>query len=292
MNSKLLSEILTSHLMLSEQGIRELQLLYAASQSMRPMPSAQSVRESLSGSTASAVTGQSRVAVFAITGVMTKYARYDFYSDSLDFIIPGLDDIAQAIADADKNESIVGSVLLMNTPGGTVQSWIRIEEVLRSRKKPCIAVVDGMCASAGVYVASLCDKVIALNKVCQIGSIGVMAHIIDTREAEKKQGIRIIEVYPPESKWKNKAVNEALDGDTEALIREELSPLAQRFQQVVRERRKQLDEQVEGVLEGRMFLSEDALKAGLIDDIMTLKDSISLVAQMAQERAEIINSII
>ena len=121
----------------------------------------------------------------------------------------------------------------MNTPGGSVQSWIRIEESLRKRVKPCVAVVEGMCASAGMYVASFCDRIVALNSTCQVGSIGVMAELLDSSEAEKEMGLRFIEVYPPESNWKNRPYRDALEGNTETLIEEELSPLAKHFQNII-----------------------------------------------------------
>ena len=132
--------------------------------------------------------------------MMTKYGTMDWFG-----FYPGMDDIAMELFGAEHDDKICGTVLLMNTYGGSTQSWIRMEEVLRDRKKPVIAVIDGVCASAGVYVACFCDKILALNKTCKIGSIGVMAQMIDSSEAEKKEGIRLLEFYPPESNLKNKA---------------------------------------------------------------------------------------
>lgn len=279
MNISIINELTTSRLMISSGGLQQIEGIINDAYRSKPV----SV-DALTAWADSAIDNKkegSSVLVIPITGVMTKYARFDFYSDSLDFIIPGIDDIAYMIDAAERDPNISGSILLMNTPGGTTQSWIRIEEVLRKRTKPCIAVVDGLCASAGMYVASFCDKVIALNDICQVGSIGVMATLVDTSKAEKQAGIKIIEVYPPESNWKNKSYNDALDGNTKLLIEEELSPLAQHFQATIRRNRRNLNEEVEGVLAGRMFFAADAIDAGLIDAIMPLDDVCALVEQMS-----------
>lgn len=39
--------------------------------------------------------------------------------------------------------------------------------------------------------------------MCEIGSIGVMAKFMDFTKSDEKYGIKTVEVYPPESKFKN-----------------------------------------------------------------------------------------
>ncbi len=296
MNTALVNELLTSRMMLAGCGIDQLEsiLKHESAASARPLSDADIEQWALSvlsdRESSSVEYADGSVVVLPLTGVMTKYGRYDWMSDSLRFVVPGVDDIADALYLADADSKVKATVLLINSPGGTVSSWIRIEEVLRQRKKPCVALVDGMCASAAVYVASLCDKIYALNKICQIGSIGVMAHIVDTRQAEKKAGYKIIDVYPPESKYKNASLREAMDGDLKTLIDEELSPLARNFQQMVREHRP-VNEKVEGVLEGKVFYASDAINAGLIDGICSLSEGIAIAEKLAKEKADIINYI-
>lgn len=290
MNTALVNEILTSRLMIAQQGIDQITDILSDARKNQPVSASSLIAwaENMVGNTSDI---DSSVLVLPIIGVMTKYARWDWSGDNLDLIIPGIDDVATVIDLAQNNKKIKGVILLMNTPGGSVQSWIRIEEALRKRVKPCIAVVDGLCASAGMYVASYCDRIIALNATCQVGSIGVMAQLLDSSEAEKNMGLRFIEVYPPESNWKNRSFRDALEGNTDTLIEEELSPLAKHFQDTMR-RNRTINEDIEGVLSGRMFYAGDAIKAGLVDDIMTLQDAISLVGTTADERAEITNTII
>ena len=226
------------------------------------------------------------IAVISITGMMTKYARINWDLDTLEWIVPGIDDIAALLEYAMQSEDYDGAVIVLNTPGGTTQSLIRIEEVLRKRTKPVVAIVDGMCASAGMYLASLCDRIIALNKMCSVGSIGVMVQLIDDSQFYKKNGIKIIEIYPPESAEKNKTYRDALDGKTKTMIDEVLTPLAVNFQNIVREHRH-VNEEVEGVLSGKMFYAEDAIKAGLIDEIGSFETALQAIGAIASERKEI-----
>jgi len=286
MFNSLLTELQGSPLALAAGGFAELQTIIK--QCVHPTSRTELLNLSgLESSKSSAEEKSSQsVLILPITGVMTKYGAWNWSE-----YYPGMDDIAMEIARADQDENLLGTILLMNTYGGSTQSWIRLEEVLRTRKKPVIAVVDGMCASAGVYVACFCDKILALNKTCKIGSIGVMAQLLDTSEAERKQGYRLLEFYPPESKYKNKAERDALDGNDKALIEETLSPLARHFQEVVRTQRPGLKQDTEGLLEGKMFFATDAMDAGLIDGICTMPEAIKTVCDIAKERDNILEQL-
>ena len=206
------------------------------------------------------------VLIVPIIGVMRKYDSWYEY---------GVDFYAQAISEAQANERISGVVLLFNTPGGTTQSLIQIENALAAKTKPCIAVIDGMCCSCGIHVAAMCDKIYAESRMCEVGSIGVYAQLLDDRKADEKWGYKLIEVYPPESSYKNKGVREAIEGNPQYLIDETLSPYARSFQEHIRKCRKNLDESVEGILEGRVFYAYDAVENGLIDGIRTTSDVIA-----------------
>ena len=222
--------------------------------------------------------------------MMMKYAHFNFSMEDLEWIVPGMDDIAALLEYAMQSPDIDGAILVFNTPGGTTQSLIHIEEVLKKRTKPVVAVVDGMCASAGMYTASLCDRIIALNKMCSVGSIGVMVQLVDYGPFYKKQGIKIIEIYPPESADKNKSYRDAIDGKTQTMIDEVLTPLAVNFQNIVREHRP-VDESVDGVLSGKMFYAEDAIKAGLVDEIGNFETAVAAINSISTERKDIANAM-
>lgn len=76
-----------------------------------------------------------------------------------------------------KNNRVKGILLNLNTPGGTVFDADGIYEALKEYKAkfnvPIYAYVDGMCASGGVYVSAVADKIYA-SDTSLIGSVGVL----------------------------------------------------------------------------------------------------------------------
>ncbi len=281
MDTKLLTELSTSKLMLRPDALLLLEQSLNADE--KPADSASQKNSDKSGLAAYIKGGgvvfpddimygnaesfeEGSVLIVPIIGVMRKYDSYYTY---------GMDFYAQAISEAQANERISGVVLLFNTPGGTTQSLIQIENVLSAKTKPCIAVIDGMCCSCGIHVAAMCDKIYAESRMCEVGSIGVYAQLLDDRKADEKFGYKLVEVYPPESSYKNKGVREAIEGNPQYLIDETLSPYARSFQEHIRKCRKNLDESVEGILEGRVFYAYDAVENGLIDGIRTTYDVIT-----------------
>lgn len=218
------------------------------------------------------------VAIIPLIGPMFKYGTWWSY---------GVDEMANLLEQADKSSKVIGTILLVNTPGGAIQSLYRMEDVLRNRTKPNIALVDGGCHSCGMYVAAFSDKILATNRMCEVGSIGVYATLYDDKEMMKQYGIKRIEVYPPESKHKNKTIRDALDGKPQQFIDEQLSPFAQHFQNIVKANRPKLNLEVEGILEGKVFYAYDAIAHGLIDGISNLTGAVELVAKLADEKQSI-----
>lgn len=215
---------------------------------------------------------ENSVAIIAMNGLMTRGGSWWDY---------GTDDYAQLLKEAYSDDSIKAVVLRMNTVGGTVDSAFPMNEALQQRNKKVLTAIDSKCYSMGYYVACQTDDIKAVDGMAGLGSIGVMSRMENWDNALKKEyGVDIIEVYPPESQWKNKAEREALQGKTDLLIQETLSPWAQHFQSVVRQNRKGLDQNVDGLLEGRTFFAKDCTpdKNGLVDGIMPFDQIVKYAA--------------
>jgi len=119
-----------------------------------------------------------------------------------------------------------GHIFIINTPGGS--AWAKNDyqqaiEYARSLGQPVIAFVDGMCASAGMYLASLCDERYYMHPKDEIGCIGVMAAFYTQADGSKNQFTNETyhELYDPESFDKNREFRDiANDGNTKALVKE------------------------------------------------------------------------
>ena len=132
------------------------------------------------------------------------------------------------------NANCVGHIFHINTPGGS--AWAKNDyqqaiDYARAKKQPVVAFVDGMCCSAGMYLAALCDNRYYMHPKDEIGCIGVMAAFYTEKDGTTCQFTNETyhELYDPESFDKNKEFRDiANDGKDELLI-EELTKLGVEF---------------------------------------------------------------
>jgi protease-4 len=104
----------------------------------------------------------------------------------------------------------------------------------------------------------------------------------DIQPKLEKEGIKFHTIYAPESTHKNQAFELAREGKYELIQKEMLSPMAIAFQDHVKAHRgAKLDQNVPGLLSGKMFFAKDALKAGLIDGIGSMPDAIDKVRALS-----------
>lgn len=152
-----------------------------------------------------------------------------------------------------------GHVFIINTPGGS--AWAKNDyqqaiECARSKGQPVLAFIDGMCASAGMYLASLCDERYYMHPKNEIGCIGVMAAFYTEADGSTNQFTNETyhELYDPESFDKNREFRDiANDGDTEKLV-QELADLGVEFRADVKAScPKATDEH----LHGKVFNAKD-----------------------------------
>lgn len=201
------------------------------------------------------------VAVITLKGDMLKYGTMCSY---------GTEEIAAAMCEAASSPKIIGIRLDMDSGGGAVDAIPPMLDAIsfsQSQKKPVVACCD-LCASACYYVACHCNKIIADNDIsAEFGSIGVMMQFPDYAKYYEQKGIKVHTIYSDLSTHKNAPFEAALKGEYKSIKEEMLNPLAREFQQAVKSHRPNLDDKVDGILNGRMFFAKDALKYGLIDAI-------------------------
>ena len=164
-----------------------------------------------------------------------------------------------------------GHLFIINTPGGS--AWAKNDYALaidyaHSKGQKVIALVDGMCASAGMYLASLCDERYYLNPKDQVGCIGVMAafYTLANGSKDKYTDETYHEEYDPESFDKNKAYRDIANKNDNKELVKELAELGVEFRADVK---KACPNAIEDVhLKGKIFNAED-VKGILMDDQST-----------------------
>jgi ClpP class serine protease len=142
-----------------------------------------------------------------------------------------------------------------------------------------IAIVDGPANSGGYTIASAAQEIWA-TKSSSLGSIGVIATLIDLSEADKKNGIAYKFVRSKDEKALLSG-HEPITNKVENMVRDKVMVLDEEMNRVVNENRPVLSIETIKDLKGRSILGEEALKLGLIDKLVesfdvALDDLVSL----------------
>lgn len=184
-----------------------------------------------------------------------------------------------------------GHLFIINTPGGS--AWAKNDYALaidyaHSKGQKVIALVDGMCDSAGMYLASLCDERYYLNPKDQVGCIGVMAafYTLANGSKDKYTDETYHEEYDPESFDKNKAYRDIANKNDNKELVKELAELGVEFRADVK---KACPNAIEDVhLKGKVFNAED-VKGILMDDQSTFMGCVQRCFALYNGTAEPIN---
>lgn len=168
----------------------------------------------------------------------------------------------------------VAHVIYINTPGGSAASKDDFRyaiDKIRAKGQPVIALVDGLCASAGYALACLCDEIYFINPKDEVGSIGTMcAAWITPPDAQNTiTQDKYVELYATKSPFKNKEVRDAAVGNMEEL-QKELDELTDEFHEMVRTYRPKVKPEQ---MEGRLYKAEDVIGT-LVDGQSTLQGCI------------------
>lgn len=216
---------------------------------------------------------QTNIAYINMSGVLTRYGDWCTY---------GAEDYVSMLQDVEDNNEIQGTVIFFNGPGGSVEAIAPIMEFAMQRKKPIVGLIS-TAASAHYWTAcELCDHLMMENSITsRVGSVGVMATLFDVRKAMEQKGIQVHEIYAPESEHKNEVFNKALNGEYDQIKQEELSPIARAFQAAVRNNRPKLVEET-GVLTGKMFFADDAIRLGMADSIGNTEKAVQVLEMLTE----------
>ncbi len=174
--------------------------------------------------------------------------------------------IRAAAEAADQDPSVRSIAFEVNSPGGEVNGVGETAQIIAGLRKPTVANVHGMAASAAYWLASQAGEIVALSPASQIGSIGVAAEEWNDDKAMANAGI-VHRVYTSTD-----APDKRPDTNTEegqAKIVAMLDDLHTVFAEAVADGRDTTAEKVNSDFgRGGLVIAKDALKAGMIDGIV------------------------
>ena len=207
------------------------------------------------------------VLVVPVIDVLT---RYDYCG------VPGTSTIAQWLNRAALDEKVKGVLLLLDTPGGSVDGTVQLAQVVSNFPKYLESQVEGMMCSGGQFVGCPANGgVYASHAMDIVGSIGVVCSWTDLRGAKEKIGAKVHEIYADTSPNKNIEFREANKGNYKPIRQMLLNPMDEAFMAWVKQHRPDVSEDA---LTGQTYLAQEALNHGLLDGIRTLDQAIASVA--------------
>lgn len=274
-----LTELLTSAWAIQPESLREIQQIYAThckgekidvaaieARMGRPLANDQqaySVREG-------------GIAVLPIEGAMAPKAN-------LFMQISGgasTQMLTRQVESAMADPRVKGLVLAIDSPGGSVFGMAELAAAVfeAAKIKPVVAVSDGSIASAAYYVGSAANAVFLSGPIVHAGSIGVVSRLgLSQADPESMEFTR--------GKYKRAGINGAApDGEYLAYYEANLDHLYTVFVDAVAQHRGvSSDDVLTHMADGRIFIGQQAIDAGLADGFATVD---AIVEAMAANPAQ------
>ncbi|MVA96892.1 signal peptide peptidase SppA [Nitratireductor sp. CAU 1489] len=171
-------------------------------------------------------------------------------------------DRLERIAETDR---VKGVILAIDSPGGTTAGGEAIFEAVRrlAEKKPVVAQVGTLAASAGYMIASASDHIVA-RKSSIVGSIGVLVQFPDLTGLMDKVGIKLEEIKSSPLKAEPSPFNPTTE-EERAMIRAMILDSYDWFVGLVTERRPLSRAETERLADGSVFTGRQALERKLVD---------------------------
>jgi len=187
------------------------------------------------------------------------------------------DSLVPAIEAACKSPLIAAVVLRVSSPGGSPSEAERIAGAIETcrpsgpdaKRKPVIAVIETVGASAGYMIAMRADEVIT-SRYALVGSIGAVMRSVDASDALARFGVRE-RVFASgaqksaNSPWTPNTAEQ--DAHNQALIER----VGNVFKAEVVAARGEKLKPVGDMFSGKAWLGDEALELGLVDAVGTFE---------------------
>ena len=224
----------------------------------------------------SAVEGSGRPAIGLIV------ARGDIMPGDQPPGMIGDETLRELLREARDDDDIRALVLRIDSGGGSQfasEAIMRELELVREAGKPVVVSMGSLAASAG-YIMSLPADEIWAHPTTVTGSIGVVAMVPNFGRLLERWGVNVDGVGTHRFSGDFR-LDRAFSEDAKEILSTMVDGAYDRFLDQVAAARGLSLEEVREVAEGRVWLGETALAAGLVDRIGTLDDALAAAAGRA-----------
>jgi protease-4 len=193
-------------------------------------------------------------------------------ASSDEYVTPG--SIRKSIDKALKDDQVKSIVLRVDSPGGSASASDEIWQILKEadKKKP-VTVSQGRLAASGGYYISCAGRKIYADPATITGSIGVVGGKMVLKGTLDWAGINVQTV----SKGAHSnlfSFTTPFNEEERKFVEKTMTETYDLFKQRVKDGRGDKIKVVEDVAAGRLFTGDAGIKAGLVDKIGTLNDTI------------------
>lgn len=222
------------------------------------------------------------VATIPIQGVLMP--RRTFWSAA--FGIATMPDLQDTISRAARDKAVNMILLDVDSPGGASERTPDLADAVfdARKRKPVVAHIQNVGASAAYFVGSQADRVFA-SKGALVGAIGTYTVVPDFSQAAANQGIKVHVVKAGEFKGAGAFGTEITDAQL-AEAQRVINDINENFVKAVARGRKMSMADVRARADGRVHLDKGAVELGLIDGVRSREDVLSDLEQMSLGKKE------
>jgi protease-4 len=223
-----------------------------------------------------------KLAMIEITGLISDAAVRSTFGAERPSSVARLREALKLAAD---DEDVLGLILRIRSPGGTVAASETLHHLIQNYKEetgqPVVAFFQGIAASGGYYAAMAADEIVA-HPTAITGSIGVIMAGFNVSKLMDRFGIGDQTITSGAFKDSGTPLR-AMRDEERAYLQQVVDELFARFVEVVNEGRPELDAAaIASLADGRIFTASQAHELGLVDSIGHLEDAVSALEMRAE----------
>lgn len=177
-------------------------------------------------------------------------------------------------------DSRVGAILLdVDSPGGEVAGMHDLaDEIMQARKaKPIYAIGNDHAYSAAYLLYSSAERLF-LTQTGGVGSIGIIAMHVDQSGLDEKMGLAYTPIFAGARKA-DLSPHAPLSDEARARIQADVDQSYDQFVEAVAKRRSGLSAKAVRATEALTYRRDEAVAAGLADEIGTLDDAVAALSR-------------
>ncbi|SOC36589.1 signal peptide peptidase SppA [Ureibacillus acetophenoni] len=214
-----------------------------------------------------------RIALLTVDGVIQDVGSGNIWSQveyDHQLFLKQLDTILQ-------DPTVQAIVLTVNSPGGgaieSAEIHKKLVQIKNERNIPIYVSMGSMAASGGYYIAAPADKIYAHRETIT-GSIGVIMSSYNFSQLAENFGIEFETIKSGQHKDMFSGTRASTE-EEKAMMQEMINDSYEVFVDVVEEGRGMSEAEVKAVADGRILGGSQAVKAGLVDELGGLDDTIA-----------------